>query len=124
LIEGWVSRSRDGKWKLDELAGAIRSLADSVQAVKLHADEVGQASTEQASAIEEVSQAVARVSELNGQEIASAERSRTIGTQLGAESRGLQEAMAEMEKLMGGAVTPARERQSAAGGGPLSRPAV
>ena len=54
LIEESIANSADGKVKVDQVAGAIRSIADESGKVKTLVDEVNVGSEEQAKGIEQI----------------------------------------------------------------------
>ena len=65
LIEESVSRSNDGKSKLDHLAKAIVSITDSSERVRPLLDEVKLGSEEQATGIAQVAKALALMERVN-----------------------------------------------------------
>ncbi len=82
LIEQSISRSHDGKTKLELVATAVRSITESAGKAKTLVDEVKLGSEEQARGIEQISKAITRIQEVTQSTAAQAERSATASKDL------------------------------------------
>jgi len=63
LIEESISKSRDGKAKVDEVASAIRAITEDRPKIKTLVDEVNLGSQEQTAGIEQVAKAITQMEE-------------------------------------------------------------
>ncbi len=90
LIEESIANSADGKVKVDQVAVAIRAIADESSKVKTLVDEVNVGSEEQAKGIEQIGKAVAQMEQLTQTTAANAEESASAAEELTAQSEALQ----------------------------------
>jgi methyl-accepting chemotaxis protein/methyl-accepting chemotaxis protein-1 (serine sensor receptor) len=84
LIEESITKSDDGKTKVDQVAAAIRAITDEAAKVKGLVDEVKQGSQEQARGIEQINKAVTQMEQLTQQTAAGAEESASAAEELTA----------------------------------------
>ncbi len=91
LIDESITRSREGKKRLDELSGGIQSITNGTSAVSTLAGQVQTGSREQVRAMEEIGRALARIGDSTQKGAASAEESAAAGNQLTAASQALSE---------------------------------
>ena len=123
LIEESITKSNDGKTKLDQVAAAVRSITDSAAKVKTLVDEVKLGSEEQARGIEQVSKAIAQMEKVTQTTAANAEESASASQELSAQSDTLRTIVARLNSMVGGGAKslelPVHERKRAA-----SRPPV
>jgi methyl-accepting chemotaxis protein/methyl-accepting chemotaxis protein-1 (serine sensor receptor) len=123
LIEESITKSNDGKTKLDQVAVAVRSITDSAAKVKTLVDEVKLGSEEQARGIEQVSKAIAQMEKVTQTTAANAEESASASQELSAQSDTLRTIVARLNSMVGGGAKslelPVQERKRAA-----SRPPV
>jgi methyl-accepting chemotaxis protein len=123
LIEDSISRSRDGKAKVDHVAAAIRSIAQDSNKIQVLVDEVNVASQEQSRGIEHVARAVTQMENLTQRAAASAQESASASTELTAQASALKDVVERLTEMVGGVVqtgggfqagVPAAARVSAA----------
>jgi methyl-accepting chemotaxis protein/methyl-accepting chemotaxis protein-1 (serine sensor receptor) len=91
LIGESITRSQEGKKRLDELSGGVQSITNGTTAVSTLAGQVQTGSREQARAMEEIGRALVRIGDSTQKAAASAEESAAAGNQLTAASRALSE---------------------------------
>jgi len=99
LIEESIAKSSGGKEKVDQVAGAIRTITGESAKVKTLVDEVNLGSQEQARGIEEIGTAIAQMEQVTQQVAAGAEESAAASEELHAQSetlRGVVESLAAM----------------------------
>ena len=101
LIEESISRSNNGKTKLDLVASAVRSITESTGQVKTLVDEVSLGSQEQARGIEQVSRAIAQMQSVTQTTAAGAQESAAASQELSAQSNGLRDLTARLQNLVG-----------------------
>jgi methyl-accepting chemotaxis protein len=100
LIGESISRSKDGKTRLDELAAGIQSITDATTTVSTLADEVRTGSREQSRAMEEIERALVRISDVTQKAASNAEESAAAGNDLTAESKALGEVVERLSALV------------------------
>jgi len=102
LIEESISKSNDGKTKLDQVATAVGSITDSATKVKTLVDEVRLGSEEQARGIEQVAKAITQMEKVTQTTAANAEESASASEELSAQSDTLRAIVARLNGLVGG----------------------
>jgi len=102
LIEESIARSNDGKVKVDQVAGAIRVIAEESAKVKTLVDEVSLGSQEQARGIEQISKAIAQMEQATQTTAANAEESASAAEELTAQSETLKDAVVRLTAIVGG----------------------
>ncbi len=108
LIEESITKSNDGKRKVDQVASAIRSITEEVARVKTLVDEVNLGSEEQARGIEQVGKAISQMEQVTQKSAANAEESASAAEELNAQSNALKGVVARLTALVGGgAIAPA-----------------
>jgi methyl-accepting chemotaxis protein len=115
LIEESITNSADGKVKVDQVAVAIRAIADESTKVKTLVDEVNVGSEEQAKGLEQIGKAVSQMEQLTQTTAANAEESASAAEELTAQSESLREVVGQLAKMVGtggstGHVKPAAKR--------------
>jgi len=114
LIEESITNSADGKVKVDQVALAIRSIADESGKVKTLVDEVNVGSEEQAKGIEQIGKAVAQMEQLTQTTAANAEESASAAEELTAQSEALRDVVGQLAKMVGtGGSTPVQKKSRA-----------
>jgi methyl-accepting chemotaxis protein len=103
LIEESVVKSKDGKTRVDLVAGAIQSVTREAAQVKTLVEEVSLGSQEQARGIEQVAKAITQMERVTQQNAASAEESASAAEQLNAQSAALKDIAGRLAALVGGA---------------------
>jgi methyl-accepting chemotaxis protein/methyl-accepting chemotaxis protein-1 (serine sensor receptor) len=102
LIAESISRSSDGKQKVDRVAGAIRIAAGQSSQIKTLVEEVSLGSQEQARGIDQIGKAIVQMEKVTQSTAANAEQSAAAAQQLTAQSQVLKEVVARLTQLIGG----------------------
>ncbi len=130
LIEESIANSADGKVKVDQVAVAIRSIADESTKVKTLVDEVNVGSEEQAKGLEQIGKAVSQMEQLTQTTAANAEESASAAEELTAQSEGLRDVVGQLAKMVGTGGSVAHAKPAAAnrggnksGGSKVQKPA-
>ncbi|MGJ5816409.1 methyl-accepting chemotaxis protein [Paludibaculum fermentans] len=110
LIEESISKSNDGKVKVDQVAVAIRQITEEFGKVMILAQEVHQGSQEQTRGIEQVAKAVLQMQTVTQSTAANAEESAAAAEELNAQSEAVKEIVERLTAMVGGG-------ESANGGG-------
>ncbi len=101
LIEESVSKSNDGKLRVDEVGKLMKVLTEEATKVKLLVAEVGQGSHEQAQGIEQISGAIASMQGVTQSAAGIAEESAAAAEELNAQSEALNGVVAQLTALVG-----------------------
>jgi methyl-accepting chemotaxis protein len=101
LIEESIATSSDGNARLDQMAGAVRSMTQSAVRVKSLVDEVNLGSQEQAKGMEQISRAVIQMEQLTQRTAAGAQESASAGTELDGHASTLRDLVHEMREMVG-----------------------
>jgi methyl-accepting chemotaxis protein/methyl-accepting chemotaxis protein-1 (serine sensor receptor) len=101
LIEESMANASDGNARLDQMAGAVRSMTQSAIRVKSLVDEVNLGSQEQTRGMEQISRAIIQMEQVTQQTAAGAEQSASAGAQLDSYASGLRDLVHEMRDLVG-----------------------
>lgn len=115
LIEESITKSNDGKVRVDEVAVAIRAITEESTRVKMLMDEVTQSSHEQSCGIEQVAKAIAQMEAVTQTTAATAEQSAALAQELTSQSESLQQTLERLMAMVGGAESvhpPAYSRHS------------
>ncbi len=91
LIEESVVKSSQGKLRVDQVAAAIRSVAEDSAKVKTLVHEVQLGSQEQSQGIEQISQAIAQMSQVTQEDAAATEQCAAAAEQLTAQAEATRE---------------------------------
>ena len=100
LIEGSIAKTKDGKSKLDEVAGTFRGITDSTRQVNALVDEVRAASNEQARGVKQISAALVQMQQVTQQTAASAEQGAAAGEELSSQTRAMKATVARLASLV------------------------
>ena len=111
LIEESLSRSRESAQKLDQVAGAMRSITESATSVKTLVDEVNVSSQEQARGMEQIAKSVSQMDKVTQQTAANAEESASAAEELSAQARAMQAAITKLQELIGSEETSSPRRR-------------
>jgi methyl-accepting chemotaxis protein len=103
LIEDSIATSKDGNARLDQMAGAVRSMTENSLRVKALVDEVNLGSQEQARGMDQISRAVLQMEKVTQRTAAGAEQSAAAGAQLDGHAGDLRTVVQEMRAMVGGA---------------------
>jgi methyl-accepting chemotaxis protein len=102
LIEESISKSNDGKAKVDQVAVAIRGITEESGKVKVLVDEVSMGSQEQARGLEQIAKAVTQMEQVTQQTAASAEESAAAAEELTAQSEAVKDILERLTAMIGG----------------------
>ncbi len=103
LIEESISKSNDGKTKVDQVAVSIRAITEESARVKTLVDEVSLGSQEQTRGIEQVAKALTQMEQVTQQSAASAEESAAAAEELTAQASALMDVVGQLGAMVGGA---------------------
>jgi methyl-accepting chemotaxis protein/methyl-accepting chemotaxis protein-1 (serine sensor receptor) len=102
LIEESISKSNDGKVKVDQVTVAIRLIVEEFGKVKTLVDEVNQGSQEQTRGIEEVARAIIQMQTVTQSTAAGAEESASAAEELNAQSEAVKDVVRRLTAMVGG----------------------
>jgi methyl-accepting chemotaxis protein/methyl-accepting chemotaxis protein-1 (serine sensor receptor) len=102
LIEESITKSNDGKVKVDEVAVAIRAITEESAKVKTLVDEVNLGSQEQARGIEQIGKAITQMEQVTQKTAANAEESASAAEELNAQSETLRDIVSRLTAMVGG----------------------
>jgi methyl-accepting chemotaxis protein/methyl-accepting chemotaxis protein-1 (serine sensor receptor) len=105
LIEESISKSKDGKTKVDQVASAIRSITEESAKVKTLVDEVSLGSQEQAGGIEQIGKAITQMEQVTQKNAANAQEGASAAEELNAQSEALRNIVERLTAMVGGAGT-------------------
>jgi methyl-accepting chemotaxis protein/methyl-accepting chemotaxis protein-1 (serine sensor receptor) len=112
LIEESITKSNDGKGKLDLVGQAIRDITSSATQVKTLVDEVNLGSQEQSRGIDQIAKAISQMEQVTQKTAANAEESASASEQLNAQAAAMADIVNRLTALAGGA---GASQQSAVG---------
>ncbi len=101
LIEESIATSHDGNARLDQMAGAVRTMTGNSTRVKGLVDEVNLGSQEQSRGMEQISRAVVRMDQVTQRTAAGAQESASAGTQLDAYAASMRGLVQQMREMVG-----------------------
>jgi methyl-accepting chemotaxis protein/methyl-accepting chemotaxis protein-1 (serine sensor receptor) len=101
LIQASITSSAEGKQKLDQMAGAIRSITKSAAEARQLVEEVNSGSQEQARGIENIVQALSQVQQITQQAAASAEQSAGASAAMLDESATMHHVVQQLVEMVG-----------------------
>jgi methyl-accepting chemotaxis protein len=101
LIEDSVSRSIDGRAKLELVSHSIERITATFSEVKVLVDEVGHGSKEQSDGIDHIGKAIVRMEQVTQGAAATAEQSAAAAEELNAQSAALREVVVRLNHLAG-----------------------
>lgn len=113
LIEESISRSGEGKLKLDEVAESIAKVVENSAKVNVLANEVQVGSQEQARGIEQIAKAVAQMQQVTQSSAANAEEGASAGEEMSAQAESLNEAVRRLGDMVGSEEHEATSRAEA-----------
>jgi methyl-accepting chemotaxis protein len=103
LIEESITRSEEGRAKVDDVSHAIRSITERASKVSALINDVNVASSEQARGIEQMSQGILQMQEVTQSVAASAEEAASASTELDSQASRLKGVVGQLERLVGAA---------------------
>jgi methyl-accepting chemotaxis protein len=101
LIEESIATAGDGNAKLDQMAGAVRSMTQSAVRVKSLVDEVNLGSQEQTRGMEQIARAIIQMEQVTQRTAAGAEESASAGAELDGHASTLRNLVHEMHAMVG-----------------------
>ncbi len=102
LIEESISKSDDGKMKVDQVATAIQALTSEAGTIKTLVDEVSLGSQEQARGIEQIVKAIGQMEQVTQKTASNAEESASAAEELTAQSETLKDVVGRLSALVSG----------------------
>ncbi len=102
LIQESISKSNEGKTKVDQVAVAIRTITTESAKVKTLVDEVSLGSQEQARGIEQVGKAIVQMERVTQSTAANAEETASAAEELNAQSETLKDVVQRLVAMVGG----------------------
>jgi methyl-accepting chemotaxis protein/methyl-accepting chemotaxis protein-1 (serine sensor receptor) len=102
LIEESITKSNDGKVKVDQVAVAIHAITEESAKVRTLVDEVNLGSQEQVRGIEQISKAISQMEQVTQSTAASAEESASASEELTAQAAALKGIADELALMVGG----------------------
>ena len=102
LIEDSITRSNEGKAKVDQVALAIREVTEDSVKVKVMVDEVSLGSEEQSRGIDQIGRAISQMEQVTQTNAASAEESAAAAEELSAQSETLKDVIGRLHEMVGG----------------------
>ena len=102
LIEESISKSNDGKTKVDQVAAAFREITEESGKVKTLVDEVNLGSQEQARGLDQIGKAITQMEQVTQRTAASAEESASAAEELNAQSENLKAVVERLQAMVGG----------------------
>ncbi|MBE0656855.1 MAG: hypothetical protein IH602_04140 [Bryobacteraceae bacterium] len=103
LIEDSISKSREGKVKVDQVAMSVQAFAENAEKVKVLVDEVSTSSQEQARGIGQITKAINQMDQVTQTAASSAEESASASEELTAQSEAMKDIVAGLTALIHGA---------------------
>ena len=103
LIEESITKSNDGKVKVDQVAAAIRSVTEEAARVKMLVEEVSLGSEEQTRGIEQVAKALTQMEQVTQHSAAGAEESAAAAEELTGQAESLMQVVKRLSVLVAGA---------------------
>jgi methyl-accepting chemotaxis protein len=101
LIEESIATASDGNARLDQMAGAVRSMTQSAIRVKSLVDEVNLGSQEQTRGMEQIARAIVQMEQVTQRTAAGAEQSASAGAELDGHASTLRGLVHEMHQMVG-----------------------
>jgi methyl-accepting chemotaxis protein/methyl-accepting chemotaxis protein-1 (serine sensor receptor) len=101
LIEESIATAGDGNARLDQMAGAVRSMTQSAIRVKSLVDEVNLGSQEQTRGMEQISRAIVQMEQVTQRTAAGAEQGASAGAELDGHASTLRDLVHEMHQMVG-----------------------
>ncbi|WP_213806148.1 methyl-accepting chemotaxis protein [Granulicella sp. dw_53] len=102
LIEDSIGKSDGGKAKVDQVAGAIRSITSESAKMKILIDEINLASVEQARGIDHIARSISQIEQVTQSSAAGAEQSAGAAHELSAQAKTMQEVVERLTMMVDG----------------------
>jgi len=114
LIEESITKSNEGRTKLEEVALAISGITESATKVKTLVDEVNLGSQEQARGIEQIATAISQMEQVTQRTAANAEESASASEEMSSQAVVLRSLVIQLQGMVGGATVAAPLSSAAA----------
>jgi methyl-accepting chemotaxis protein len=101
LIEESISKSNEGRQKLEQVTGAIGGITVSAQKVKTLVDEVNLGSQEQAKGIDQIGLALTQMQQVTQKNAASAEESASASEEMSSQAEVLRSLVDRLQNMVG-----------------------
>ena len=105
LIEESISKSNNGKIKVDEVSVAIQSVTEESAKVKTLVDQINVGSVEQTHGISNIAKAISQMEQITQTSAASAQESATVAGALTEQSEGLEDIVRILSSVVNGGVS-------------------
>ncbi|MEO8657334.1 MAG: methyl-accepting chemotaxis protein [Bryobacteraceae bacterium] len=115
LIEESISKSNEGRQKLEQVTGAIGGITVSAQKVKTLVDEVNLGSQEQAKGIDQIGLALTQMQQVTQKNAATAEESASASEEMSSQAEVLRSLVDRLQSMVG-------QQEHVRGGGVPSLP--
>lgn len=102
LIEESVAKSRDGKARVEEVAGATQAIRKTAASLKLLVDEVSAGSREQSTGLAQISRAISQMQTVTQRTAADAEESASASEEMSSQAQSLQAMSADLDLMVNG----------------------
>ncbi len=101
LIEESISKSSEGRNKLDQLSIAIRAITERSDKVKSLINEVRVGSEEQSRGVEQIAKAMTQMEQVTQTSAASAQQAASAGESMSAQAKSMRQVAEDLEQLVG-----------------------
>jgi methyl-accepting chemotaxis protein/methyl-accepting chemotaxis protein-1 (serine sensor receptor) len=105
LIEESIDRSKQGRAKVDEVIGAIRSITSETLSMKQMVDEINQGSSEQSRGIDQIGKAIVQMEHVTQTNAAGAEEGAAAAEELNAQAEKMKDVVESLRVMVDGAST-------------------
>jgi methyl-accepting chemotaxis protein len=100
LIEDSISKSSEGKGKVDQVASAIRAITEDSARIKVMVDEVSLGSEEQSRGVDQIGKAIGQMEQVTQTSAASAEEAAASAEELSAQSEAMKDVVARLQAMV------------------------
>jgi methyl-accepting chemotaxis protein/methyl-accepting chemotaxis protein-1 (serine sensor receptor) len=101
MIEESISKSKEGRNKLDQVSTVIRSITEGAQKVKILADEVKAGSEEQSCGIEQIARTIVQMQQVTQKSAAGAEETASAGHEMHEYANELSKVVEQLRSMIG-----------------------
>jgi methyl-accepting chemotaxis protein/methyl-accepting chemotaxis protein-1 (serine sensor receptor) len=115
LIEESISKSSEGRGKLDQLSIAVRAITEKADKAKALINEVRVGSEEQARGVEQIAKAMTQMEQVTQTSSASAQQAASAGESMSVQAKTMRQVAEDLEQLVGtarGHIAPPSQRQN------------
>ncbi len=103
MIEESITKSAEGRTKLDQVSQSIHRITEKSTRVKSLIEELHVSSGEQARGVAQIAKAITQVDQVTQTSAASAEEAASSGEELSSQSVALRGIVERLQELVGGA---------------------